>query len=215
MQPIAQQQDWNALPDEEFRRIFRAWVDENCPHHLRFMRKQRPVFDEVADWYHALARRGWLSPVWPQEYGGMGLNAAKHIINVEETLKQIDVAANFLSDLAGNVREDTMIRHQSEDWEYDAPFLYELAAPRTWRHSGPQWAEAARSLRTPLTRSLWSRTWPRRQTRAWWPARAGATSGSWSVAACPPRSWPPLIHPSNRPQRLSQPNPYVLRRKSA
>ena len=23
----------------------------------------------------------------------------------------------FLSDLAGNVREDTMIRHQSEDWE--------------------------------------------------------------------------------------------------
>ena len=26
----------------------------------------------------------------------------------------------FLSDLAGNVREDTMIRHQSEDWEYDA-----------------------------------------------------------------------------------------------
>jgi alkylation response protein AidB-like acyl-CoA dehydrogenase len=80
----AQQQDWNALPDEEFRRVFRAWVDESCPHHLRFMRKQRPVFDEVAEWYHALARKGWLSPVWPQTYGGMGLNAAKHIIYVEE-----------------------------------------------------------------------------------------------------------------------------------
>jgi len=84
MQPIAPQQDWNALPDEEFRRIFHAWVDENCPHHLRFMRKQRPVFDEVADWYHALARKGWLSPVWPQEFGGMGLNPAKHLIYVEE-----------------------------------------------------------------------------------------------------------------------------------
>jgi alkylation response protein AidB-like acyl-CoA dehydrogenase len=84
MQAAAQQQDWNALPDEEFRSIFRQWVDENCPQHLRFMRKQRPVFDEVADWYHALARKGWLSPVWPQEHGGMGLNAAKHLIYVEE-----------------------------------------------------------------------------------------------------------------------------------
>lgn len=78
------QQDWNALPDEEFRRIFRDWVDENCPQHLRFMRKQRPLFDEVAEWYHALARKGWLSPVWPQEWGGMGLNPAKHIVYVEE-----------------------------------------------------------------------------------------------------------------------------------
>lgn len=76
--------DWNALPDEEFRRIFRDWVDANCPAHLRFMRKQRPLFDEVAEWYHALARKGWLSPVWPQDWGGMGLNPAKHIIYVEE-----------------------------------------------------------------------------------------------------------------------------------
>jgi hypothetical protein len=39
----------------------------------------------------------------------------------------------FLSDLAGNVREDTMIRHQSEDWEYEAPFLYDFVAPLSWR----------------------------------------------------------------------------------
>ena len=39
----------------------------------------------------------------------------------------------FLVDLAGVVRAGTEIRHQTEDWEYDAPFLYELAAPRTWR----------------------------------------------------------------------------------
>ena len=80
----APQQDWNAMPDEEFRHIFRSWVDENCPQELRFMRKQRPLFDEVAVWYHALAEKGWLSPLWPQEYGGMGLNAAKHMIYVEE-----------------------------------------------------------------------------------------------------------------------------------
>lgn len=81
---MAGQQDWNSLSDAEFREIFRTWVDENCPMHLRNMRKQRPVFDEVAEWYHALAEKGWLSPVWSQQYGGMGLNAAKHIIYVEE-----------------------------------------------------------------------------------------------------------------------------------
>jgi hypothetical protein len=39
----------------------------------------------------------------------------------------------FLTDLAGVVRAGTEIRHQTEDWEYDAPFLYELVAPRAWR----------------------------------------------------------------------------------
>ena len=81
---MTQEQDWNALSDEAFRAIFRDWVDANCPDHLRFMRKQRPTFDEVADWYHALNDKGWLSPVWPVEHGGMGLDAAKHIVYVEE-----------------------------------------------------------------------------------------------------------------------------------
>jgi len=52
----------------------------------------------------------------------------------------------FLSDLAGNVREDTMIRHQSEDWEYDAPSLYDFIAPLHWQ---------ARDLRA--TPGLWTR----------------------------------------------------------
>jgi hypothetical protein len=38
----------------------------------------------------------------------------------------------FATDLSGTVRPGSVIRHQSEDWEYDAPFLYELVAPRTW-----------------------------------------------------------------------------------
>jgi len=39
----------------------------------------------------------------------------------------------FLTDLAGTVRAGTEIRHQTEDWEYGAPFLYDLVAPRTWQ----------------------------------------------------------------------------------
>jgi alkylation response protein AidB-like acyl-CoA dehydrogenase len=76
--------DWNSLPDEEFRTLFRNWVLENCPAELRYLRKQRPVYEEVKTWYQALAKKGWLSPVWPQEYGGMGLSPAKHMIYVEE-----------------------------------------------------------------------------------------------------------------------------------
>lgn len=81
------QQDWNALSDDAFRAIFRDWVDATCPAGLRFMRKQRPTFAEVAVWYRLLADKGWLSPLWPQAHGGMGLNPAKHMIYVEEYVR--------------------------------------------------------------------------------------------------------------------------------
>jgi alkylation response protein AidB-like acyl-CoA dehydrogenase len=76
--------DWNTLPDEAFRDAFRDLVARRLPEELRFMRKQRPTFDEVAVWYHALAEEGWLAPVWPVEHGGMGLSPGKHMIYVEE-----------------------------------------------------------------------------------------------------------------------------------
>ena len=76
--------DWNALSDDEFRAAFGDLVERRLPQELRFMRKQRPLFDEVAVWYHALNEEGWLSPVWPVEHGGMGLNPQKHMIYVEE-----------------------------------------------------------------------------------------------------------------------------------
>jgi hypothetical protein len=39
----------------------------------------------------------------------------------------------FVTDLDGGVRPGTAIKHQSEDWEYEAPFLYDFVAPRTWQ----------------------------------------------------------------------------------
>ena len=39
----------------------------------------------------------------------------------------------FSTDLAGVVRPGSEIKHQSEDWEYDAPFLYDFIAPQTWQ----------------------------------------------------------------------------------
>ncbi|SMH43379.1 acyl-CoA dehydrogenase family protein [Mesorhizobium australicum] len=76
--------DWNAMSDDDFRAAFRDLVERRLPPELRFMRKQRPLYEEIKVWYDGLAEEGWLSPVWPVEYGGMGLNPQKHMIYVEE-----------------------------------------------------------------------------------------------------------------------------------
>ncbi len=52
----------------------------------------------------------------------------------------------FSTDLAGAVRAGSEIRHQSEDWEYDAPFLYDFVAPLSWQ---------VKNLRS--SPSLWTR----------------------------------------------------------
>jgi len=39
----------------------------------------------------------------------------------------------LLTDLGGGIRDGSLIKHQSEDWEYDAPFLYEFVGPRSWQ----------------------------------------------------------------------------------
>ena len=39
----------------------------------------------------------------------------------------------FATDLGGAVRAGSILRHPSEDWEYDAPFLYDFVAPGRWQ----------------------------------------------------------------------------------
>ncbi|MBL8338249.1 MAG: acyl-CoA dehydrogenase [Rhodoferax sp.] len=75
--------DMASLPDEEFRQRLARWIAANYPAHKRFMKK-RAFYNDIADWYQALSRKGWLAPAWPKEYGGMGLNAAKQVIYYEE-----------------------------------------------------------------------------------------------------------------------------------
>src|SRR5215475_12237943 len=71
----------------------------------------------------------------------------------------------FLTDLHGALRDGSLIKHQSEDWEYDAPFLYEFVAPRSWQ---------VRDLKS--TPGLWTRRvtnlddGPRYQCAAPWSA---------------------------------------------
>ncbi len=71
--------EYNAMEDDEFRAMVHDWYVENYPDELRFP-PNRMHWDQVGDWYLTLAKKGWLTPAWPAEYGGMGLDANKLLI---------------------------------------------------------------------------------------------------------------------------------------
>ncbi len=75
--------DLNDLDDETFRATVRDWVVANYPEELRNPPKRLHWRDNKV-WYFKLAEKGWLCPGWPREHGGMGLNAGKQIILLEE-----------------------------------------------------------------------------------------------------------------------------------
>ena len=80
---VAQERDWNALGDEEFRAIVRADFEAHYPPALRYP-PRRLRWSEISPWYLRMAQKGWIAPNWPAEYGGMGLGAAKLLIFIEE-----------------------------------------------------------------------------------------------------------------------------------
>lgn len=80
---VTQEQDWNALPDAEFRRIVRTEFETHYPAHLRYP-PRRLRWPENRGWYLRMAEKGWIAPNWPAEYGGMGLSVQKLLIFQEE-----------------------------------------------------------------------------------------------------------------------------------
>jgi alkylation response protein AidB-like acyl-CoA dehydrogenase len=75
--------DYNAIPDDEFRREVRAFIESRYPPQLRFL-PRRVRMDEIMPWWNTLYEKGWIAPNWPREWGGMGLDAGKMVIYLEE-----------------------------------------------------------------------------------------------------------------------------------
>ena len=64
------------------------------------------------DWLRTLAKRGWVAPAWPKEYGGAGLGVLQQFIFNEEMARAAAPRPNFLAiGLAG----PTIIVHGSEE----------------------------------------------------------------------------------------------------
>lgn len=75
--------DYNAMTDEDFRAEVRRFVESEYPAHLRNP-PHRLHWQEGEEWFRIVQKKGWVAPGWPQELGGMGLDASKQIILIEE-----------------------------------------------------------------------------------------------------------------------------------
>ena len=80
---VADAVDYNALTDDEFRQEVRSFFDTNYPQALRFL-PRRVRMAEIKGWWDTLCEKGWIAPNWPPEWGGMGLEAGKMVIFLEE-----------------------------------------------------------------------------------------------------------------------------------
>lgn len=77
------QADWEAMSEDEFRQMVRAFLEKNYPQHLRHP-PRRLHWDEIKEWYFALSRQGWIAPAWPKAFGGLELPPDKLLAFIEE-----------------------------------------------------------------------------------------------------------------------------------
>ncbi|KMN81237.1 acyl-CoA dehydrogenase [Chromobacterium sp. LK11] len=75
--------DWEAMPEDDFRRMLRGFFSSRYPPALRHP-PRRLRWHEIHDWYLTLSRQGWIAPAWPKAFGGMGLSPARHLAFIEE-----------------------------------------------------------------------------------------------------------------------------------
>jgi alkylation response protein AidB-like acyl-CoA dehydrogenase len=76
---IEEPADLNDLSDLDFRMLVRRFIEANYPPEIRNP-PSRLHYKDTKVWYQKLARKGWLCPNWPREFGGMGISAAKQLI---------------------------------------------------------------------------------------------------------------------------------------
>jgi hypothetical protein len=79
--------DLNYSPDElAFRDEVRSWLRANLPADLREKGERFAHIskDDLLRWHRILAKKGWVAPAWPKEWGGTGWNVVQRYIFEEE-----------------------------------------------------------------------------------------------------------------------------------
>jgi alkylation response protein AidB-like acyl-CoA dehydrogenase len=69
-----------------FRDQVRAWLEANLPGDLKdkVERYEHLSKDDLLRWHKILAKKGWIAPAWPKEWGGTGWNVVQRYIFEEE-----------------------------------------------------------------------------------------------------------------------------------
>ena len=79
--------DLDYSPEETaFRDEVRGWLRENLPEDLRekVATYAHLSKDDLLRWLKILAKKGWVAPSWPQEWGGTDWNVVQRYIFEEE-----------------------------------------------------------------------------------------------------------------------------------
>jgi alkylation response protein AidB-like acyl-CoA dehydrogenase len=79
--------DLNYSADEAaFREEARAWLSQNLPPDLKdkVAAYAHLSKDDLLRWHRILAKKGWVAPAWPKEWGGTGWNVVQRYIFEEE-----------------------------------------------------------------------------------------------------------------------------------
>lgn len=79
--------DLNYSPQEQaFREEVRNWLQANIPADLRekVTHYQDLTKDDLLRWHKILAKKGWIAPSWPKEWGGTDWSAVERYIWDEE-----------------------------------------------------------------------------------------------------------------------------------
>jgi alkylation response protein AidB-like acyl-CoA dehydrogenase len=75
--------DLNYSPEElAFRDEVRDWLSNNLPPELKD--KSHLSREELLRWHRILAKKGWVAPAWPKEWGGTGWSLVQRYIFEEE-----------------------------------------------------------------------------------------------------------------------------------
>jgi alkylation response protein AidB-like acyl-CoA dehydrogenase len=79
--------DLNYSADEAaFRNEVRTWLEASIPPHLKekVATYQELDREDLLTWQRILAKKGWVAPSWPEEWGGTDWNAVQRYIFEEE-----------------------------------------------------------------------------------------------------------------------------------
>ena len=79
--------DLNYSPEElAFRDEVRGWLQANLPNDLRekVTNYQELSRDDLLGWHRILAKKGWIAPEWPVEWGGQNWTVVQRYILEEE-----------------------------------------------------------------------------------------------------------------------------------
>jgi alkylation response protein AidB-like acyl-CoA dehydrogenase len=69
-----------------FREEVRAWLEANLPHDLRekVANYEELSKEDLLRWHRILAKKGWVAPAWPVEWGGTGWSVVERYLFEEE-----------------------------------------------------------------------------------------------------------------------------------